>query len=105
MTTLAIAKKIAVFAISIAEFCDRNRPAILSRSRMFKDALRLYFLINLDAKGAKRSVKMLAIKFYMSFFKKYFVVHELLAVKFSFSKIHMHVLKGFILVVSTVYTP
>ena len=37
--------------------------------RKFKDPLFLEKLINLDAKGAKRSVKMWAINFYMSFYE------------------------------------
>ena len=37
--------------------------------QMFKDSLCRESLTNLDAKGAKRSVKMLATRFYESFFK------------------------------------
>ena len=42
-------------------------------------------MIDLDAKGFKRSVNMWATNFYKSFFQKYFVVHEQSAVKNSFS--------------------
>ena len=36
LTAMVIAKKIAVFAISIAEFCDRNRSAIGNPDRITK---------------------------------------------------------------------
>ena len=52
----------------------------------FKGWLCLEKLTNLNAKGAKRSVKMWATNFYKSFFQKYFfVVSEWLVVKNSFS--------------------
>ena len=54
----------------------------------------------MDVKGAKRSVKVGATHFYNSFFK-----NILLHMNGGLSKIrsvHMYVLKGFILVVSTV---
>ena len=43
-------------------------------------------MTNLDAKGAKRSVKMQTTNYYKRFSKKYFVVHEQSAVENSFSK-------------------
>ena len=63
----------------------------------FKDSFCLEYLIDSDAKGTKRSAKILATKFYMSFFTNIFFVHE--PAKYSFST--YVVLKGFILVVST----
>ena len=42
-------------------------------------------LTTFDAKGAQRSVKMWTTNFYKKFFQKYFVVHDLSAVKNSFS--------------------
>ena len=67
----------------------------------FKESLCLEKLTNLDAKGTKRSVKMLAINLYIRFFK-----NILFCTNCGLSKIRLvHtyvVLKGFILVVSTV---
>ena len=56
----------------------------------------------MGVKGAKRSVKMLAMYFYNSFFK-----NILLLINGGLSKVrslYTYVLKGFILVVLTVYT-
>ena len=53
--------------------------------RMFKDSLRLEKLTDLDAKGAKRSVKMWTTNFSKSFFEKYCVVRDWWAVKNSFT--------------------
>ena len=53
--------------------------------RKFKVSLCPENLSNLDAKGAKRSVKSWATNFYKIFFPKYFVVHERSAVRNSFS--------------------
>ena len=68
--------------------------------RKFNVSLCLEKLTNLDVKGAKRSAKMWAVHFYNSFFK-----NILLQMNGELSKIrsvHKYVLKGFILVVSTV---
>ena len=65
----------------------------------FKDSLCLEWYTNLDAKGVKRSAKILATNFYKSFWKNIF-----LYINGGLSKIrsvHTYVLKGFILVVST----
>ena len=53
--------------------------------RKFKVSLRLEILTNLDAKGAKRSIKIWAIKFQEKIFKNIFFSHKLWAVKDSFS--------------------
>ena len=69
----------------------RNRLHFLQKQRFyrfqtfFKDSLCLQRLTNLDAKDAKRSVKMWATYFYKSFFHKYFAVYEWSAVKNSLS--------------------
>ena len=51
---------------------------------MFKVSLCCDKLTHLDAKCAKRSVKMWTTNFYKNFFQKRFVVHEWSAVKNSF---------------------
>ena len=70
-------------------------------STYFKDSLSFQKLTNLEAKGAKRSVKMWSTNFCLSFFK---II--MLYTNFGLTKnrsIHTNIsLKGFILVVSTV---
>jgi len=51
----------------------------------FKVSLCLEKLTNLDAKGAKRTLKIWATNSFKSFFQKYFVIHERSAVKNTFS--------------------
>ena len=67
-------KMIILSVTAICQFSNIN----------YKDSLCPEFLTNLGAKGAKRSVKMRAIKFYKNYFQKYFVLHEQQAVKISF---------------------